>query len=69
MDKQSKSPMARFAVACILAQTPVPPRKGERVRGLHQAPRIQPGKPKVGRNDPCPCGSGKKFKHCHLEAK
>ena len=21
--------------------------------------------PKVGRNDPCPCGSGKKFKHCH----
>jgi preprotein translocase subunit SecA len=22
--------------------------------------------PKVGRNDPCPCGSGKKYKHCHL---
>jgi preprotein translocase subunit SecA len=21
--------------------------------------------PKVGRNQPCPCGSGKKFKHCH----
>ncbi|MQY52272.1 preprotein translocase subunit SecA [Rhodocyclus gracilis] len=21
--------------------------------------------PKAGRNDPCPCGSGKKFKHCH----
>jgi preprotein translocase subunit SecA len=21
--------------------------------------------PKVGRNDPCPCGSGKKYKHCH----
>ena len=21
--------------------------------------------PKTGRNDPCPCGSGKKFKHCH----
>jgi preprotein translocase subunit SecA len=20
---------------------------------------------KVGRNEPCPCGSGKKFKHCH----
>jgi preprotein translocase subunit SecA len=19
----------------------------------------------VGRNDPCPCGSGKKYKHCH----
>ena len=24
--------------------------------------------PRVGRNDPCPCGSGKKYKHCH-EAK
>lgn len=21
---------------------------------------------KIGRNNPCPCGSGKKFKHCHL---
>ena len=33
-----------------------------------QAPRMQPvvreGR-KVGRNDPCPCGSGKKFKSCH----
>jgi uncharacterized protein YecA (UPF0149 family) len=23
------------------------------------------GEGKVGRNDPCPCGSGKKFKRCH----
>ena len=29
---------------------------------LHQAARD----PKVGRNDPCPCGSGKKFKKCCL---
>ena len=21
--------------------------------------------PKIGRNEPCPCGSGKKFKKCH----
>ena len=29
--------------------------------------RPQPVKaaPRVGRNDPCPCGSGKKFKNCH----
>jgi len=20
---------------------------------------------RIGRNDPCPCGSGKKYKHCH----
>jgi uncharacterized protein YchJ len=24
--------------------------------------------PKVGRNDPCPCGSGKKYKNCHLSS-
>jgi preprotein translocase subunit SecA len=23
------------------------------------------GSEKIGRNDPCPCGSGKKYKHCH----
>jgi len=28
------------------------------------APVLNDG-PKVGRNDPCPCGSGKKYKHCH----
>jgi preprotein translocase subunit SecA len=27
-------------------------------------PFVRDGK-KVGRNDPCPCGSGKKFKQCH----
>ena len=27
-------------------------------------PAVQPA-PKAGRNDPCPCGSGKKYKHCH----
>jgi hypothetical protein len=26
-------------------------------------------KNKTGRNDPCPCGSGKKYKHCHLGQK
>ncbi|WP_279091937.1 preprotein translocase subunit SecA [Butyricimonas virosa] len=34
----------------------------------NQAPRkTEPVKvgPKVGRNDPCPCGSGKKYKNCH----
>ena len=31
--------------------------------------RVDPANPatwgKVGRNEPCPCGSGKKYKHCH----
>jgi len=26
---------------------------------------IRNRQPKVGRNDPCPCGSGKKYKKCH----
>jgi uncharacterized protein YecA (UPF0149 family) len=26
---------------------------------------VQTGSKKVGRNDPCPCGSGKKYKWCH----
>jgi SEC-C motif len=25
------------------------------------------GRNKIGRNDPCPCRSGKKYKHCHLD--
>lgn len=33
----------------------------------HSDDSQQPGSsvPKVGRNDPCPCGSGKKYKQCH----
>ena len=30
-----------------------------------QAQTVRRDMPKVGRNEPCPCGSGKKFKHCH----
>lgn len=35
--------------------------------GPQRAGKAQPVKvgEKVGRNDPCPCGSGKKYKHCH----
>jgi len=35
---------------------------GERVKIKQQPVRVEQ---KVGRNDPCPCGSGKKFKNCH----
>lgn len=36
---------------------------------IGQVPQIigaPPKKVKAGRNDPCPCGSGRKFKKCHL---
>lgn len=31
----------------------------------HDKSEIKISKPKIGRNDPCPCNSGKKFKKCH----
>ena len=34
-------------------------------QGEKQRPMPVVNGPKVGRNDPCPCGSGKKFKNCH----
>lgn len=35
--------------------------------GQASQPKAEPvrAEPKIGRNDPCPCGSGKKFKNCH----
>lgn len=30
----------------------------------HKQQTVRRDMPKVGRNDPCPCGSGKKYKHC-----
>lgn len=32
-------------------------------KGSEEAPYVRKSK-KIGRNDPCPCGSGKKYKHC-----
>ncbi len=48
----------------------MPTRKPKSKGVLLVAPTIavkeqQPTVPKVGSNDPCPCGSGKKFKRCH----
>ena len=36
---------------------------GQAVASTANQPRAS-GKKKIGRNDPCPCGSGKKYKHC-----
>ncbi len=40
---------------------------GEPKQQQQQAPKVQQliSGEKVGRNDPCPCGSGKKYKNCH----
>ena len=52
------------------AAGPVPNQPQTPVRVGHVAPEDRdPNDPttwgKVGRNEPCPCGSGKKYKHCH----
>ena len=44
------------------AETALDPGLGESSSAAQ--PFQRPGE-KVGRNDPCPCGSGKKYKHCH----
>ncbi|WP_322062334.1 preprotein translocase subunit SecA [Paraburkholderia sp. J63] len=38
---------------------------GAAMTHAHAATPDGQGVPKVGRNDPCPCGSGKKYKQCH----
>jgi uncharacterized protein len=42
-------------------------RKAQSANGVAAVTHRQPNRNsgKVGRNDPCPCGSGKKYKHCH----
>jgi preprotein translocase subunit SecA len=51
------------------AAAPIPsgaPRQPARVGGDDALPKtVRREEPKVGRNDPCPCGSGKKYKKCH----
>ena len=68
----SEEPASPFAVRAGGAGTPgQSPQAGAsrhpaRVGG-DDAPikTVRRDEPKVGRNDPCPCGSGKKFKKCH----
>lgn len=40
-------------------------RTAERRLRARTRPLEVPGRPSVGRNDPCPCGSGFKYKRCH----
>ena len=37
----------------------------ERLASMPKQPFVRE-EPRVGRNDPCPCGSGKKYKKCHM---
>ncbi|MDH5493392.1 MAG: SEC-C metal-binding domain-containing protein [Myxococcales bacterium] len=45
-----------------------PGRRGPAPEGQPAQPpvTVRRDRPKIGRNDPCYCGSGKKYKQCHL---
>jgi preprotein translocase subunit SecA len=52
------------------SQSDQPPAPAEQLEALRRnaasvAPPARRAEPKIGRNDLCPCGSGKKFKSCH----
>jgi len=49
-------------ILVILCDEWSPAQVAAMVRG--KSSRVSVGKNKVGRNDPCPCGNGKKFKKC-----
>jgi SWIM/SEC-C metal-binding protein len=48
----------------IVGIEPDKPEDISEVQRLLNPPKPIQADPKVGRNDPCPCGSGKKFKKC-----
>jgi preprotein translocase subunit SecA len=55
-----------FRVQPVIAQQPVRTRLTEEaVTNRDGAAQGGTKKRKIGVNDPCPCGSGKKYKHCH----
>jgi preprotein translocase subunit SecA len=66
-NNEMASPLARAAARATASQKAVPT-QAKQVEGAAQSNQtyepIKRDKNKVGRNDPCPCGSGKKYKNC-----
>jgi preprotein translocase subunit SecA len=77
MDEQVKTDVLtklfRVQVSAPAEVEEIAPKKQQQMSFLHaaspsEATSVEPAKrnaDKVGRNDPCPCGSGKKYKKCH----
>jgi preprotein translocase subunit SecA len=61
---QSAPPPSPFGAIGGGAGGQAPPRPA-RTGGDDVIKQVKRDEPKVGRNDPCPCGSGKKYKKCH----
>jgi preprotein translocase subunit SecA len=61
---QSSPPPSPFGAIRGNAGNQAAPRPA-RTGGDDVVKQVKRDEPKVGRNDPCPCGSGKKYKKCH----
>src|SRR5712692_314583 len=55
----------RRAIRTVETHGETPAARGDGAPAAHGGTVTRAG-PRVGRNDPCPCGSGKKYKKCHL---
>jgi len=58
------TPMMRDAFPDALAQYAHLGRSIQQILLEAQADEARQARPRVGRNEPCPCGSGQKFKRC-----
>ncbi|MDJ0995094.1 MAG: preprotein translocase subunit SecA [Dinoroseobacter sp.] len=61
--QQAAATKAADASAAMAEGAPAPDAPTPLIEGFREDDPATWGNP--GRNDPCPCGSGKKFKHCH----
>jgi preprotein translocase subunit SecA len=59
------APVRGGGTAAAVAAPPRPPQPARVGGDDADVKTVRRDEPKVGRNDPCPCGSGKKYKKCH----
>ncbi len=67
MEEHKKSQSRSSEIHQDAQLDPMESAKSENIEPNKEEP-IRRDHPKIGRNDPCHCGSGKKFKHCHGKA-
>jgi len=67
-EQRRTAPPMQFEHAESSAVTAAEPERNENDAADTRSEKVEPfvrqGR-KVGRNEPCPCGSGKKYKQCH----
>jgi preprotein translocase subunit SecA len=63
--KEQKTDFSKVGVSRTAEEERIKKAAANAGRGGLKTQTIKRAEKKVGRNDPCPCGSGKKYKHCH----